>query len=246
MIDDLDEAALSRSLRRRAVRTFPALVSTEAHAQAWARSGAPSGALVVADYQAAPRGRAGWPWRSEPGRGLGFSLVLRPPLPPEREGWCYLVAAVALRDVVAPADSRLEWPDVVHDPRTGARRAAVAVHADLGQPGRAWVVVTVLVEGAEPPRGDLLGRCVTGIERRFTDDEGAVLSTYRSACSTLGRDVCARMVPLGPSGVQIRGRAVDVLGDGALVVLTDRGHRVAVRPQHLGILDDVPPADAQP
>ncbi|MDQ4130536.1 MAG: hypothetical protein M3133_06040, partial [Actinomycetota bacterium] len=73
----------------RPVRTYPAILSTSADAFAWARAGAPEGALVVADYQAAPRGRAGLPWEVRPGEGLGFSLVLRPELPPEREGWLY-------------------------------------------------------------------------------------------------------------------------------------------------------------
>jgi len=58
---------------------------------------------------------------------------------------------------------------------------------------------------------------------------------------TLGRHVTALMIPVGPGGPEVTGEAVDVKDDGALVLLTARGSRVAVRPQHLGWLEK--PAD---
>lgn len=54
----------------------------------------------------------------------------------------------------------------------------------------------------------------------------------------------ARLIPLGPGGPQVTGEAVDSVEDGALVVKTEKGNRVAVRPQHLGILED--PEDPAP
>ena len=59
--DDLSAEALAAVLPGRPIRAYPALLSTEADALAWARAGAPSGALVAAAYQAAPRCRAGLP-----------------------------------------------------------------------------------------------------------------------------------------------------------------------------------------
>ena len=78
---DLSEEALAEAMPGRPLRRYVALLSTESDALAWARSGAPEGAVVVAEHQSAPRGRAGWPWNVPPGRNLGFSLVLRPQLP---------------------------------------------------------------------------------------------------------------------------------------------------------------------
>ena len=43
---------------------------------------------------------------------------------------------------------------------------------------------------------------------------------------------------MGPSGPEVVGEAVDVLEDGALVIRTERGSRVAVPPQNLGLLED--------
>lgn len=52
---DLSAHALAEALPGRPVRSYPAMLSTEADALAWARAGADDGAVVVAGYQAAPR-----------------------------------------------------------------------------------------------------------------------------------------------------------------------------------------------
>lgn len=241
MTADLDDSALFEALAGRPVRSYPALLSTESEAMAWARAGAPSGALVVADYQASPRGRAGLPWQVSPGQGLGFSLVLRPDLPPEREGWCYVVASVGLGDVVGRKGSTLRWPDGVVD-AAGGPVADLGLHVQLGPARTDWVTVTVLVAAAAPPRAALLGRLVRAVEERLDQPAGEVLEVYRQRCGTLETSVCARLIPLGPGGPEVSGRAVDVLDDGALVILTARGHRVAVRPQNLGLLNPAEPA----
>ncbi|HWH34036.1 MAG TPA: hypothetical protein VNT56_01805 [Acidimicrobiales bacterium] len=57
-VDDLSAGVLAAALPDRPLRSYPAPLSTEADALAWARAGAPVGAVVVADYQAAPRGRS--------------------------------------------------------------------------------------------------------------------------------------------------------------------------------------------
>ncbi|MDQ3708865.1 MAG: hypothetical protein M3387_06095 [Actinomycetota bacterium] len=233
---DLSASALRAALGDRPLRTYPALLSTEADALAWARAGAPAGAVVVADYQASPRGRAGQPWQVRPGEGLGFSLVLRPDLPAEREGWLYVAATVGLADVVG-ADAAVGWPDEVSV--AGSRKAAVGMHVELGHSAVAWAVVTFLAADAGPPRGDLLAALVRAVERRVAASSDQVLADYLPCCATLGRHVRARMIPLGPSGPQVVGRAVDVRADGALVVTTERGVRVAVHPQHLGVLQDI-------
>jgi len=233
---DLDDSVLIQVLPGRPIRSYPALLSTESDAMAWARSGAPTGAILVADYQASPRGRAGLMWRVSPGHGLGFSMVLRPELPPEREGWCYLVASVALGDVVGNDRTRRRWPDGVID-LDGNPVADLGLHVQLGPATTEWVTVTVLVADAQPPRAPLLMRLAAAIESRLGQSSDEVLDVYRARSATLQTAVCARLIPLGPGGPEVRGEAVDVLADGALVILTARGNRVAVRPQNLGLLD---------
>lgn len=234
---DLEASEVAAALGDRPVRAYPALLSTEAVGMAWAREGAPSGAVVVADYQASPRGRGGLPWTVRQGRGLGFTLLVRPDLPPQREGWPYVAALLGLLDVVGGAGTSLVWPDTVRG-ADGADLARLGVYVELG-PGRTeWVSATVLVEDASPPRGPLLARLVDAIEERLDAPAAAVLADYLPRCATLGLRKQARLIPMGPGGPEVTGEAVDVLADGALVLLTPRGSRVAIPPHNLGLLED--------
>ena len=234
---DLEPAALAVALLGREVRAYPALLSTESVAMAWARKGAPSGAVVVADYQASPRGRGGLPWSVRAGQGLGFTLLSRPELAPKREGWPYVTALLALHDVLATATSSLVWPDELHE-SDGTVLARLGVYVELG-PGRTeWVSTTVLVEWAAPPRGELLAALLPAVEARLDQPAEQVLADYRARCSTLGQQRRARLIPMGPGGPEVTGDAVDVLADGALVLLTGKGNRVAVPPQNLGLLEE--------
>lgn len=242
---DLDPAVLAAELPGRPVRSYPALLSTEATAQAWARQGAPAGSVVVANYQASPRGRAGLVWSTHPGAGLGFTLVLDPELPPEREGWPYVAALLALHDVVGAVRGGLAWPDEVHGPG-GTPLARLGAHVELGPARSRWVTVTVLVEQAAAPRAALLAELVRALEHRFAAPPGVVLADYLARCDTLGRRWRARLIPMGPGGPEVIGEAVDVLADGALVLRTDRGHRVAVPPQNLGLLEPPAPPEQLP
>lgn len=236
-MSDLAGPELAAALGDRPVRSYPALLSTEPVAMAWAREGAPSGAVVVADYQASPRGRGGWPWIVRAGVGLGCTLLVRPELEPEREGWPYVACLLGLHDAVGTPDSTLVWPDTVCD-ASGDVLARLGVYVELGPSRTDWAVATVLVERAEPPRGPLLARVLAAMEQRLDSPAPAVLADYRARCSTLGQSRRARLLPLGPGGPEVTGEAVDVLADGALVLLTPRGNRVAVPPQNLGLLDE--------
>jgi BirA family biotin operon repressor/biotin-[acetyl-CoA-carboxylase] ligase len=236
-VEDIALDTLAAALPGRAVRSYPALLSTESAALAWARQGAPAGAVVVADYQASPRGRAGIEWRVAPGCDLGFSVVLRPRLIADREGWLYTVALAALADVVGDG-ATIEWPDEIHI--DGRRAAAVGVYVELEPGWVRWAVLTVLFPGARPPRAPLLARTVEALGVRANGPSSEVLSDYASRCVTLGRRVRARLIPMGPRGTVVEGRAAASLKDGALVIETDDGRRMAVRPQALGVLERVP------
>ncbi|MBW3620873.1 MAG: hypothetical protein KY461_11555 [Actinobacteria bacterium] len=228
-----DARAFAAVLGERPVRAYPALLSTEAAAQAWAREGAPAGAVVVADYQVSPRGRSGRPLDLDPERHLGFSLVLRPELTPEREGWLYTVTTVGLARAL-DGDVGIRWPDVlVRGDRTVAD---VGVHAELGPARVDWAVATVLVEVDGRDRPSLLRDAVVSIELALEEPLERILDRQRTMCRTFGDDVRAMMIPMGPGGPRIEGVASDVKDDGSLVIATDAGGRVAVRPQHLGEL----------
>jgi BirA family transcriptional regulator, biotin operon repressor / biotin---[acetyl-CoA-carboxylase] ligase len=175
MSPDLSEAALSEALGERPVRAYPAIVSTESDALAWARAGAPAGAVVVADYQLAPRGRGGFVWDMREGEGRGFSLVTRPDLPVRREGWPYIAASVALAEV-AGSEATLRWPDEIR--LREERWASVAVHAHVGPEAVEAAVISVHLLAADPPRGPLLARVVAAIEAHQDATEERVKEAF--------------------------------------------------------------------
>jgi BirA family transcriptional regulator, biotin operon repressor / biotin---[acetyl-CoA-carboxylase] ligase len=255
--EDLQPRTLAPLLGGRMLRVYPAVLSTEADAQAWGRAGGPDGGLVIADYQMSPRGRSGLEWRVRAGTDLAFSLLLRPELSAEEEGWLYTVVTSALADVLG-ADARIHWPDEVHG--SDGRLAAVGVYAELG-PGPAgpsivtWAVANILVpavqnlavrRGTPTERGRLLAAILSAIDARRATSSDDVLTDYRRRCATFGHEVRARLIPLGPAGPTVAGRAVDCARDGALVLETAAGRRVAVRPQHLGLLEPAEHDDVEP
>ncbi len=237
---DLSAEALAETIPARPLRFYPALLSTDSDATAWARAGAPEGALVVAGYQASPRGRSGVYWKVDHENDLAFSLVLRPKLPALREGWMYTVSTSGLADSFGD-QARIEWPDEIY---LGQERVgAVGVQAGLGPAGIDWAVITVHVVGVPHPRAQRLKRVVDAVEARYRSADEEVLRDYLARCRTIGRRVVARLIPLGPAGPTLRGEAVGSLPDGGLVLVNEQGNRVVVRPQGLGLLDD---ADGTP
>lgn len=231
---DLTVDAVTAALGDRPARVYPAVLSTEADAQAWARASAPDGAVVTAGYQAAPRGRAGLPWTPDPAADLVFSLVVRPALTVEREGWLYTSAAAGLLEAIA-ADARWHWPDAIEV--GGEVAARVGIHAELGPTGVDWAVVTVLWHRPAAGRVHALAAAVAAIERARSRAPVDVLDELRPACATLGDGVRALLIPMGPAGPRVEGTASDLRDDGSLVIATPAGGRIAVRPQHLGLLE---------
>ncbi|MDA8337583.1 MAG: biotin--[acetyl-CoA-carboxylase] ligase [Peptococcaceae bacterium] len=88
--------------------------STSDTARDLARQGAPEGTLVVAEEQTAGRGRRGRSWHCPFGRGLLFSLILRPAVRPSRAPQVTMVAAVALAlaiEKVTGLAPGIKWPN---------------------------------------------------------------------------------------------------------------------------------------
>ena len=116
MAGDLDQQTLERELAGIAgpVRYVEETGSTNSDALDWAAEGAPEGAMVVAENQAAGRGRWGRSWESVPGTSLLFSLVLRPG--PEAIGLLTTLAGVGCAAgirALTGLEPGLKWPNDV-------------------------------------------------------------------------------------------------------------------------------------
>jgi len=100
---------------------------------------APHGAVALAEHQTEGRGRLGRVWLDEPGAGLTFSIVLRPPPPVADWPHLTLVAARAVVAAIGDGASIKEPNDVLLDGRKvagilaeAAERIVLGVGVNIG------------------------------------------------------------------------------------------------------------------
>ena len=217
--------------------------STNDLAFAAASRGAGEVHAVVADEQTAGRGRRGRAWQAPSGSSLLVSLLLRPTVAPARWGLLPLLVGEALSRVVAPLVPRcsvgLKWPnDVLVDGRKAAgilveaRHGVVVVGMGVNVDWRgvarpdelAGAVSLAEAAGGQVDRWRLLAAFVGVFSRAYrgwSSDPGGFLSAYRGVCATLELEVAVQL-----ADGTVRGRAVEVDDDGALLVETNAGDRV--------------------
>lgn len=215
-----------------------------------AREGAPEGTVVVAEEQTGGRGRLGRNWNSPAGRGIWFSILFRPVLAPSRAPLFTLLAAVAVTRAIKanlPAlEPGIKWPndlllagrkvcgiltemkaeaDLLHYLVTGIgvnvnfreedfapqlRESATSLYLQNNK-------TTVSRKG---PARDILQE-IDHLYRVFLDDGAEeIVAAWKQDNITLGHKVAVRTL----QGVYT-GRAVDLDGDGALLVEDELGKK---------------------
>lgn len=232
----------------------------------------PDGSVLVADDQVDGRGRAGRAWLTPPGKALTFSVLLRPQVPVERLGWAPLIGGLAVVEALRTfgLDAVLKWPNDVLLPAAtpvpgwGPYRKVAGVLGELVMDGEPAVVLGIGVNvhqdaddlpvasatslalaGLAVPRAHVLAAV---LERwwartaRWRDaggrTESGLAEDCAAVCMTLGRAVEVTR----PGGQVVRGTAVGLAHDGALLV--ESGGRTA--PVHAGdvllrTVEDEPP-----
>ncbi|MGE5272738.1 MAG: biotin--[acetyl-CoA-carboxylase] ligase [Verrucomicrobiota bacterium] len=187
----------------------------------------PEGAVAVADFQTAGRGRLGRSWEAPPGEALLASVLLKPsadrPLPQ-----LALVAGVAVADALERLTGlavQIKWPNDVMLRRTKvagilaeAREGAVVlgIGVNLNQtrnllPGRAGSLRTAT--GLEWNRDQVLDAVLEDLGRRYDQWRTGGLDAVYEGLG--GRDF-------------LRGRHVTVDGTSGVAQLIDRQGRLLV------------------
>ncbi len=133
-------SGLSTRKMGRPFLSFLRLDSTNDVALEMARQGAPEGTVVAAEHQAKGRGRLGRSWAGCSGKGLTFSLVLRPRLPADEVPVLTLAAASALAKTLRSfgAHPGIKWPN---DVLLGGKKACGILTEMQAEPDRAAFVV---------------------------------------------------------------------------------------------------------
>jgi BirA family biotin operon repressor/biotin-[acetyl-CoA-carboxylase] ligase len=203
-----------------------------------AEKGASDGTVVVADEQAAGRGRLKRSWWAPPASSLLLSLLLRPDLPAQQAQRLTIICSLAVCDAIAEVaglQAHVKWPnDVLIDGRkvcgilteldvleTRVRYAIVGiginVNVDFEDAPPLMVPATSLSIEAKHPvsRLELLVSLCASIERRYVAlrDGQSFHQEWAERMATLGEPV-----QVTARGEHWDGLAVGVDEDGALLV----------------------------
>ena len=222
--------------------------STNVEARNLAKSGAPEGTVVVADYQTAGRGRLGRRWEAPPGTSILASLVFCPDLEPHQAQRLTMICGLAAVDAierVTGLDAKLKWPNDLLLGR--GKVGGILTDLELEDDGVDFAIVGMglnvnlrpeQISSPLVPATSLshqLGRTVARVPLlcRFLE---SVESYYVALCSgyvphqawsaaltTLGQRVRVRL-----SDSEIVGIAEGVDDNGALLVRRDNGQLRAV------------------
>jgi BirA family transcriptional regulator, biotin operon repressor / biotin---[acetyl-CoA-carboxylase] ligase len=194
------------------IRHFAQIDSTNRYLLDEARAGAPEGAVAVADYQSAGRGRLGRRWEAPPGSNLLVSVLLRPALAVEELHLCTVtvaLAAAAACERGAGLAPDLKWPNdlVVGGRKLGGILAEALPTAPASAPAGVQEVSPVVVGlglnvGWPPPDSDLeIG----------PDDTG--LDADRLGATSLRRETTTELEPLVVLGLlleELEARLIDL------------------------------------
>ena len=196
----------------------------------------PEGAIAVADYQTAGRGRLGRSWEAPPGTALLFSTLLKPP-PGRHPQELSLVAGVAVADAIerlTDLSVQIKWPNDVMlrrrkvagcmaDFREGAVVLGIGVNVNQSReqlPEGAGSLRTLT--GRERDRDGLLSELLTDLELRYSEWlDGGLDAVYDG----LGPRDFLRGRRVSVDGMS--GTAVKIARDGRLEIDTG-DHRIEV------------------
>jgi BirA family biotin operon repressor/biotin-[acetyl-CoA-carboxylase] ligase len=227
----------------RSFRYYDEIESTMTEAKSLANSGAPEGTVVIAESQNAGRGRLGRRWTSPAGKGLLFSVILRPEVLMSDAYLLTLAAAAAAAEGIETAANvhvQIKWPN---DLFVGARKVAGILMEVAGeQDDVVWIVVGMgvnvnteyselpvalrrtatslkMITGSAVDRSDLLSHLLISLERHYADavDRGfdRALQAFRD------RDyLLKRTVTIQTREGQVTGQVTGIDERGALLVET--------------------------
>lgn len=238
---------------------YDCLPSTNDTLKALAHSGAPEGTAILADRQSAGRGRLGRSFHAPAKLGMYLSVLLRPACPPDQLMHLTCAAAVAVCDAVVQCTGvrpQIKWTNdlILEKRKVGGILTELSVNSRTGLVD--WAIIGIGINclhenGDFPPElRDMATslRLSTGvpvdphklamhtvaavhnINRRLLSEKEAILAVYRHDCMTLNQPVVLHRAD------QVRyGTALDIDGQGGLIVAFDDGQTDAVQSGEISV-----------
>ncbi|MGA2220211.1 MAG: biotin--[acetyl-CoA-carboxylase] ligase [Verrucomicrobiia bacterium] len=203
------------------------------------------GLVVFAESQTKGRGRRGRAWASPRGKGLWFSVLLRPNLPLSSAPRITVAASVAVARAIRKAcelDARIKWPNDV----TVNGRKVAGILTELSAEGdeilSAILGIGIDVNCRREDFPSEVAAIATSVEleagRAFNrpalaadilqvlddayltaqTDFDSIIAEWAQLCTTLGKQI---VVTMGKRRIEGHAQALD--GDGALLLRKDNG-----------------------
>jgi BirA family biotin operon repressor/biotin-[acetyl-CoA-carboxylase] ligase len=230
----------------RDIRVFTETTSTNDVVEKLAQDGVREGVVVFAESQTRGRGRLGRVWTSPPGKGLWFSVLLRPKLRPQSVTQLTIAAATAVERALRHETGLaldIKWPN---DLLAGGRKLVgiltelnaeldhvkyviLGIGVDVNLDAAAWpaelrrVATSLKLETGRPwNRAGLAAAILRELDRDYArlgaGDFRGVAAEWERRCATIGRNVT---IQIGDRRIQGRAEALD--DDGALLIRTQHG-----------------------
>ncbi|MBT9150119.1 MAG: Bifunctional ligase/repressor BirA [candidate division WS2 bacterium] len=239
--------------------------STQRVAGELAAAGADEGTIVIAETQAAGRGRIGRSWASPPG-GVYLSVILRPDLKPTEAVKFTLVAGIsAVRAIAKLTDlePKLKWPNdiIVAGKKVGGiltemnaemdRINYIIIGIGINVNTRrahfpeeiAGIATSLRAEcGKEVSRVKLAQEILVQLESLYEDFGLSGFEPIRERWKAFSNTIGAR-VSISSGGKEVKGEAIDIDGDGALILRKANGalERVIAGDVSEGCLSEINP-----
>ena len=235
--------------------------STNNEAKRMAMEGAAEGTVVVAESQTGGKGRLERQFFSPKGKGIWFSVVLRPKFLPQEAPKCTLMAAVAVARAMTEFGLKpgIKWPnDLLYDNK---KLVGILTEMSAEMDGINYIVIGTGInvniapeefpeelrdvatslsqmKGANLPRVKFLQAVLRALDDLYAKVQvegfAPVLKEWRQYSITLGQEVKVIGVR---DGEVFYGKAADIDDEGALLVDTAAGRQrvlagdVSIRPQ---------------
>lgn len=231
----------------REVRVFKETTSTNDVVERLARDGVKEGAVVFTESQTKGRGRLGRKWISPPGRGLWFSVLLRPDLRPQEATQLTVAAASALWRAIhteTGLSPEIKWPNdlLLRGKKVAGILTEMSAEVDRVKHVILGIGVSVNLTASEfPPdvrkvatslrselgrpvqRAELATTILHELDHDYTrvcaGQFSSVADEWEERCTTIGQAVT---ISIGER--RIRGTAEALDDDGALLLRTEHGH----------------------
>lgn len=245
--DDLLSLVEPGQIIGRDIRVFQETQSTNDVAEKLARDGVAEGAVVFAEAQTRGRGRLGRKWLSPRGKGLWFSVLLRPDLRPQAATQLTVAAATSLVRAIhsiTGLNADIKWPNDIFIRGKKVAGVLTELNAELDHikylilgigvdvnlassdlPADLRKIATSLkIEVGRPfRRADLAAAILHELDRDYERIRklafAAIAEEWQTRCATLGHRVT---IQIGERA--LHGRAESLDADGALLLRTDHGH----------------------